>query len=264
MVLRQRAYWVTVYRRTWKGSVFTSFVLPLFYVVAMGVLLGGTSTPATPSLGAPRRTSPSSRPGLARRARDADRDRRDHVAGHGHDQVGPHLLRDDRLAAARWPTSSPAQLLFVMFRVATDLRGVPARAGAVRRLRVLVRACCSPGRRVLVGLSFAGLFHAFSATHQDRGAASRSSTGCCVVPMFLFSGAFFPITNLPPSLEWLARLTPLWHGVDLTRMLAARHGAGRARARAPRLPGRARASSAGCWPCAASTSGWRSEAPWQS
>jgi lipooligosaccharide transport system permease protein len=37
--------------------------------------------------------------------------------------------------------------------------------------------------------------------------------------MFLFSGAFFPITNLPAPLEWLARLTPLWHGVDLTRML---------------------------------------------
>ena len=40
-----------------------------------------------------------------------------------------------------------------------------------------------------------------------------------MIPMFLFSGAFFPIANLPPALEWLARLTPLWHGVDLTRML---------------------------------------------
>ena len=37
--------------------------------------------------------------------------------------------------------------------------------------------------------------------------------------MFLFSGAFFPITNLNAWMEWLARLTPLWHGVDLTRML---------------------------------------------
>ena len=39
-----------------------------------------------------------------------------------------------------------------------------------------------------------------------------------VIPLFLFSGAFFPITNLGPVLEWLARLTPLWHGVDLSRM----------------------------------------------
>ena len=41
MVARQRAYWATAYRRTWKGSIFTSFVVPLFYVLAMGVLLGG-------------------------------------------------------------------------------------------------------------------------------------------------------------------------------------------------------------------------------
>ena len=34
-------YWATVYRRTWRGSVIGSFVVPLLYIVAMGVLLGG-------------------------------------------------------------------------------------------------------------------------------------------------------------------------------------------------------------------------------
>ena len=38
---RQLDYWRTVYRRTWKGTAISSFVAPLFYVVAMGVLLGG-------------------------------------------------------------------------------------------------------------------------------------------------------------------------------------------------------------------------------
>src|SRR4051812_8266336 len=38
---RQVDYWLTVYRRTWKGTAISSFVAPLFYVVAMGVLLGG-------------------------------------------------------------------------------------------------------------------------------------------------------------------------------------------------------------------------------
>jgi lipooligosaccharide transport system permease protein len=33
MVRRQRLYWVTVYKRTWKGSAVTSFVMPLFYVL---------------------------------------------------------------------------------------------------------------------------------------------------------------------------------------------------------------------------------------
>ncbi len=38
---RQVDYWLTVYRRTWKGTAVSSFVAPLFYVLAMGVLLGG-------------------------------------------------------------------------------------------------------------------------------------------------------------------------------------------------------------------------------
>ena len=46
MVARQRDYWLTVYKRTWKGSVITSFVMPLLYVLAMGVLLGGFVRPA--------------------------------------------------------------------------------------------------------------------------------------------------------------------------------------------------------------------------
>ena len=40
-VRRQVDYWATVYKRTWRGSVITSFLSPLFYVLAMGVLLGG-------------------------------------------------------------------------------------------------------------------------------------------------------------------------------------------------------------------------------
>ena len=40
-----------------------------------------------------------------------------------------------------------------------------------------------------------------------------------IMPLFLFSGAFFPISNLPDGIEWLAWVSPLWHGVDLTRML---------------------------------------------
>jgi lipooligosaccharide transport system permease protein len=40
-----------------------------------------------------------------------------------------------------------------------------------------------------------------------------------MIPMFLFSGAFFPIANLDRWMEVVAKVTPLWHGVDLTRML---------------------------------------------
>jgi lipooligosaccharide transport system permease protein len=38
-----------------------------------------------------------------------------------------------------------------------------------------------------------------------------------VVPMFLFSGTFFPVDQLPDRLQPLARVSPLWHAVELCR-----------------------------------------------
>jgi len=37
------------------------------------------------------------------------------------------------------------------------------------------------------------------------------------IPMFLFAGAFFPVSQLPGWLQPVARVTPLWHGVELCR-----------------------------------------------
>jgi lipooligosaccharide transport system permease protein len=37
--------------------------------------------------------------------------------------------------------------------------------------------------------------------------------------MFLFSGTFYPVSQLPPVLRGVAYATPLWHGVDLCRSL---------------------------------------------
>ncbi|MDQ3821995.1 MAG: ABC transporter permease, partial [Actinomycetota bacterium] len=42
-----------------------------------------------------------------------------------------------------------------------------------------------------------------------------------LVPLFLFSGTFFPVARLPDWLEPVAWATPLWHGVELCRDLAA-------------------------------------------
>jgi lipooligosaccharide transport system permease protein len=41
-----------------------------------------------------------------------------------------------------------------------------------------------------------------------------------VLPLFLFSGAFFPITQLPAAVRPVAYALPLWHGVALCRALA--------------------------------------------
>ena len=41
-----------------------------------------------------------------------------------------------------------------------------------------------------------------------------------ITPLFLFSGTFFPIDQLPAQIQWIAWLLPLWHGVALARALS--------------------------------------------
>ena len=72
--------------------------------------------------------------------------------------------------------------------------------------------------QLLLGMAFATPLYGLSAGLEDQTAFAVIYR-VALVPLFLFSGAFFPITNLPPVMQWLAVATPLWHGVDLTRML---------------------------------------------
>ena len=38
-----------------------------------------------------------------------------------------------------------------------------------------------------------------------------------IVPLFLFGGVLYPIEQLPDWLQTIAKLTPIWHGVELCR-----------------------------------------------
>jgi lipooligosaccharide transport system permease protein len=40
-----------------------------------------------------------------------------------------------------------------------------------------------------------------------------------ILPLFLFSGTFYPLTTYPEPIRLLVELTPLYHGVDLVRGL---------------------------------------------
>jgi lipooligosaccharide transport system permease protein len=44
--------------------------------------------------------------------------------------------------------------------------------------------------------------------------------GLIVMPMFLFSGTFFPIGIYPEPIQWLMQATPLFHAISLIRGLA--------------------------------------------
>jgi lipooligosaccharide transport system permease protein len=44
--------------------------------------------------------------------------------------------------------------------------------------------------------------------------------GLIVMPMFLFSGTFFPISIYPMPIQWLMQVNPLYHAINLMRGLA--------------------------------------------
>jgi lipooligosaccharide transport system permease protein len=54
-------------------------------------------------------------------------------------------------------------------------------------------------------------------THLENDGGFNILFRLVMIPLFLFSGTFFPIGQLPPVLEAIARVTPLWHGVELAR-----------------------------------------------
>ncbi|MDQ1493777.1 MAG: lipooligosaccharide transport system permease protein, partial [Actinomycetota bacterium] len=71
----------------------------------------------------------------------------------------------------------------------------------------------------LTGLAFATPTAAFAATVSSPRVVNNLFKWV-VMPLYLFSGTFFPVTQLPLGLRALAYATPLWHGVDLCRTLS--------------------------------------------
>lgn len=216
-VSRQVDYWLTVYRRTWRGSVISSFATPIFYVLAMGVLLGGFIE------GDPDRLEGASSylafvvPGL--------------VASHSM-QVAVGEVTYPVMSMIKWQRvyysmlATPlgvtdlvaGHLIFVLFRLVSTCGVFMAVLAPFGVFATWWGALLAFAAQVLVGMCFAALVYGLSARmRSEEGFGVLYRVG--VFPLFLFSGAFFPVSNLGPVLEWVARLTPLWHGVNLSRML---------------------------------------------
>jgi lipooligosaccharide transport system permease protein len=69
---------------------------------------------------------------------------------------------------------------------------------------------------ILIGVAFSACLIAFTAT-QKNDVGFSAIFRFVVNPLFLFSGTFFPLTNLPEPLRAVAWATPLFHGVELIR-----------------------------------------------
>jgi lipooligosaccharide transport system permease protein len=77
---------------------------------------------------------------------------------------------------------------------------------------------------VLLGAAFGASIAAYSAGVAHEGNEFNALFRFGIVPLFLFSGTFFPVSRLPLPLEWIAYATPLWHGVALCRDLTLGRG----------------------------------------
>jgi len=215
LVRRQLDHWLVRWRRTWRGTAITNFVLPVLYLLAMGVGLGAyvDEGGATASLG-----------GVAYL-----------------DFVAPGLLAtslmQNAVGASTWPVmgafkwdrtyhamiATPLRtrdillgnLALVLARMALTavvFFGVLVGIGVA----VLPWALLAAPAAVLVGMAHSTPLFAYAAwLDRETGFVLLYRIG--LVPMFLFSGAFFPVAQLPGPLPGLAKVLPLYHGVELVR-----------------------------------------------
>ena len=70
---------------------------------------------------------------------------------------------------------------------------------------------------LLIGFAFAGA--GLACTTFMRSWEDFQNIQLAILPMFLFSGTFSPLSGYPAALRWVVQLTPLYHGVALVRSL---------------------------------------------
>jgi lipooligosaccharide transport system permease protein len=215
---RLTQYWFTLYKRTWRGSVISSFLLPLLYLTAMGVGLGSfvDARSSTTALGGVHYLAFIA-PGLL-----ASTAMQTAVGESTYPVMGGFKWDRTYYSMAATPLEPSdivvSHLVLVAFRIFTTCAvflGVLALFGALTTWWGGVLAL---GVSVVLGMAHAAPLFALSARlPEPSGFSLVFRLG--ITPMFLFSGAFFPVSQLPAGIAWLAYLTPIWHGVDLSRML---------------------------------------------
>jgi lipooligosaccharide transport system permease protein len=216
-VLRVVEHHFMVYRRTWRGTVFSTLLNPVLFMAAIGVGLGSFIDEANPA----------------------------GVAGVPYIVfLAPGLLAAQAMNTATFESTYPvmAGIKWLKTYVAMILSplaphhvalgqltwvGLRIAFGALVFLAVMVlfgatdvlHAVAMWPAATLVGVAFAAPIQAFAAT-QTSDNSFAALFRFVILPMFIFSGTFFPISQLPEWLQVVAVLTPLWHGVSLVRSIA--------------------------------------------
>jgi lipooligosaccharide transport system permease protein len=204
------------YRRTFRSSVFSSFLSPILFLTAMGIGLGGYVDRSggaalggltylqflAPGLLAATAMQAGAFEGTFPIINGLNWNRMFHAM-----YATPLSPRDIALGNLAWMAVRLAM-------IATIFTLVIVAFGAAHSPLVVLGIPVA----VLTGMAFAAPIAAFAAT-QRTPASFNIIFRFGVMPLFLFSGTFFPIESLPGYLQPIAWLSPLWHGVDLARGL---------------------------------------------
>ncbi|ACU70724.1 ABC-2 type transporter [Catenulispora acidiphila DSM 44928] len=228
MAVRELRGLLTNYCRTWRGSIISSVLAPLLSLVALGMSLGKIvdAGPGAHSFGTVDGEPVSYLLFLAP-ALLANTAMQTAIGESTYPVMSSMKWQKTFHASIASPLGSfdvfVGRLLFVGFRVLMNCAiflAVMALFGAVH--------AAGPGglgpvlavpAAALTGLAFAAPVIAWAVT-QDRDTGFSVVFRFVMIPLFLFSGTFFPVTQLPAAIRPLAYATPLWHGVDLCRGLA--------------------------------------------
>ena len=131
------------------------------------------------------------------------------------------LPRDAGDPAAACATCSSATCSTSRVRVLIGSTMLPRGDGRVRGGRSPLGLLTLPAA-LLAGLAFAAPGRRPTRRPVENDSGFAVLFRFVIVPLFLFGGVFFPVTQLPLVLERWRTLTPLWHGVALSRDARAR------------------------------------------
>ena len=76
------------------------------------------------------------------------------------------------------------------------------------------------GVSTYAGVCWAALMLAVSANVTNEDGFLSVTWRLVIMPMFLFSGTFYPLSSLPLFLQWIGWISPLWHATQLGRWLS--------------------------------------------
>lgn len=205
-----------VYRRVWRGSVFSSFLQPTLFLVAMGLGLGAMVDAGDAVLPGGVSYAEFLAPGLLAAAamQSAAFESAWPVLGkmmwhRNYDAVlaTPMSVSDVVVGELAWIALrlTTISVAFVLVMTAFDIPRSPA---------VLLAIPAA----VLTGLAFAAPIMAYTATLKHSNPFNVLFR-FVITPLFIFSGVFVPVSRLPEPIGLAVWLTPLFHGVELVRGL---------------------------------------------